>query len=98
MEKGEKIRWIILSTLIATFLTVIGNIVSNQLLVRDGKINDAASVELVDRKQAEMKGYVDTQDNAIWQELREATIDLNEDMDRIDKKLDNITDILMRKQ
>lgn len=59
-------------------------------------MNNAASLEYVDTKQYEMKGYVDTQDNAIRSELREAKHDMNEDMQRIDQKLDNIYNILIQ--
>jgi hypothetical protein len=85
-------------TILSVLMSTIGAYMVQRGGVRDGKIDSAASVQLVNDKQTEMKGYVDTQDNALKKEIDDVKLHQDSFEQRIDQKLDNIYNILIQKK
>jgi len=85
-------------TLLSVVMSTLGAMVVQRTGVKDGKIDNAAPMEYVNQKQVEMKGYVDTQDEAIRRDVTTMRAHQDSFEQRIDQKLDNIYNILIKKQ
>ena len=86
MEKNEKIKWL----LITAIITVVTSMLTASITSRNAKVNNAAPLEYVDKKDKELYIYVDKQDGKILDYTKKVDQRQIEDSKDYQKKFDDM--------
>jgi hypothetical protein len=87
MEKVKDWKWIVFITFLASVLSLGGNFIFRSCANQADTVNKSASIEYVDKKETSIKGYIDTQDNAIITDAADKCNITNARMDRMQAQI-----------